>query len=106
MFECGREFSGNVRPGALDRNVAGVASCGQRSEEIRQRPVTLPGRRPSRIRNVCVTDSCPECRYGGERLALKHDVAQIGHDGHAFDTVRVQEPVSYTHLTLPTNREV
>ena len=24
----------------------------------------------------------------------------------AFDVVRVFEPVSYTHLTLPTNREV
>ena len=35
---------------------------------------------------------------------LCHGLAARGHEVHVF--TREEDPVSYTHLTLPTNREV
>ena len=37
---------------------------------------------------------------------LNHAVALLGAHGHTHNLVRCIEAVSYTHLTLPTNREV
>ena len=45
----------------------------------------------------------------GARVLVNGDVRlsrEIGADGVHFPSVQLMDPVSYTHLTLPTNREV